>query len=63
VTGKIWIRLGRIDGQNLDFATFEEIVFFAMRALGALQAADQQEGDSHCHQDGDEICVGLKPMK
>jgi hypothetical protein len=40
----------------------EEIVFVAAGAVRASKAADQQDCDTHCHQDRKDDSVRRKPM-
>ena len=47
---------------KLDFVPAEEIVFLAAAALGALQAADQQHGHAHRHQNGQNALIHNKPV-
>ena len=59
-TGQQRARLGRSRNQRL--VTMKEIVFFAVGAVGAFQAADQEHGHSHRHQDSQNARIDRKPM-
>ena len=52
-----WLRIGPLDSVAL-----EEVIFFAAGALGALEAAHQQNCDSYRDQDGQEIGIQHQPM-
>jgi hypothetical protein len=47
----------------LEFVAVEEIVLFAAGAVGALQAADEEYGNTDRDQNGEDIRVDHKPMK
>jgi hypothetical protein len=47
---------------DLNFAALEELIFLAAGAARAFEAANKQNPDSYCHQDGEKGLVGRKPM-
>jgi hypothetical protein len=42
---------------TLRFVAAEELVLFAAGAIGALEAADEQDRDTQRNQDGQHTCV------
>lgn len=50
-------------GQALELGWAEEIVLLAAGAVGALHAADEEDGHAHRDQNGENTFVDHKPMK
>jgi hypothetical protein len=46
----------------LDFAPLEDIVFFAAGAIGAAEAADEQNRHAYRDRNSEDVFVGCKPV-
>jgi hypothetical protein len=46
----------------LKFVAAEQVVFVAAGAVGASQAADKQDRDTHCRQNSQDASVRHEPM-
>jgi len=51
-----------VDVERSGLAAAEELVLLAARAVGALDAANQEYSNAHGHQDGQHIRVSREPM-
>ncbi len=55
--------LAEIDSAELHLVPAEDVILFAARAVGALEAAHEQHRHSQGDQDGQHTCIRRNPVK
>jgi hypothetical protein len=50
------------NAENLERVAAENVVLFAAGTLRTLQTADNDQGHSHCDDNGDDVFVGHEPL-